>query len=336
MPVPTLVSVWDDDLPVWFTRATSDADAGLRRLNGLKAGLTAIGWTNEDEGADWVIFSNTPLNDSKMFLRLESGESSDYASTITTSNTHRSIWLRSYPSLLDAQDGTNLIQQNIWQTSGFEGSGGSIRQSYFIVGDSRFFYFMVGSASNDTVSTINGTYTRFIFSTSQWAGELGRLDGLPPCSAIHGSNATDTSNEVNVGTRYGSDFPSGGAINPGINNSSAAGGMVGARCFSAGDGANSLVGVREGVNSVAPLVSPIFVRESGGTNSPRAVLPGIADTALGFNDPVSEGLLTQTINFPAGVASGVRVPILAEWTHTSASGAVYIDLGNDWDLYHGA
>lgn len=337
MGVPTVLTSWADGLPTFRTRASSDTNPEQKRLAALKAAIAGVGWTNEDEDTEWVIFSNTPLNDAPMFLRVQSAASSGFGSTVSTLTLirPRSVWLRSFASLADAQSESNVKQQNIWQTShaANQGNGEADEQSYFIAGDARFFYFFCGVPSTLFSSLVSG-FSQLFFLTSQWAGELPRLPGSPACSAVHGSSIS-TSVAVSTTSRYSDNFWDTGAINPGINNAITGGGYIQARMFSGGDNPTAL-GIRTGTQLTTPLLSPVFVREATGSNQPRAMLPGIMDTSLNFAVNPPEGLVTTSFTTPLGVRSGLMVPIAASWNATSSVGGFYLDTQSNWDDYHGA
>ena len=325
MPVPTFISSPRDGLPGIFENGEAMAPKKMFDV------IDQIGWVIDENPGAHLIAHNTPLNDSVMYIRVDTDEALiDQIDTVSFLDNTTMAVVRVFPSLADAQNETNALTQlqpvrgSAWNASG----SASQKINYGWIGDSRTAYLIVsGIAESSTLFSgmQADKFHVYVF------GEISRASGDPGASVFGGGNDTsggDTSflDNVNNGAiRFG-----------GLTNSIANGpGLNGARAFSSG--LVTTMGRANGNNDeVSPFVSTIFVFDEN--NGPmRGWLPGIVVPALGM-DSVPEGIQEGVgITTKVGAATGLMVPMHNKTDSSSETAwPVYFDLSNDWDLYHAA
>ena len=338
MPVPTLLRNWVDPLPTFVSDALEDpGDPFAKRLSIFEStALSDLGWTREDELAgSWIIWSNDPLKDSKTFFRFDTGDPnvSDIGSFTTNADVQGScVIVRSYPSLADAQNKTNLVFAELLRIAEDDDTGSSDEsQPYIIVGDSRGFYFFPGIQQNFRSSGTFPGFSPAIFAWLSYVGELPTFSGTPGGTTI-----------ISAGTETSGQFA---PIRPGEDVSGLNGKITGAIDGTASENLHSPKTIDR---NLAHLGEPSAFGNQGptlefwlpliligrSTNQPRAILPGLMGPLFALPQAPSEGTTVRTINTQLGQRSGVIVPIASDMQSANVDGALFFDLESDWDSYH--
>lgn len=325
MPVPTFLSAPRGDLADILWRGETAA------AKKMFDAIDQLGWVIDENPGAHLIAHNSPINDAPIYIRVDSDEAKidQVADTSFTGSTTMAV-ATFYTGLAGAQNETGAIGSPLAiRSADFNGSDvGDKKVDYAWIGDSRTAYLLV--AGIDLESAVNpgyplAKYTWYVF------GEGARIAGDPGFSVFggHGPDNGDTS----VTFYDGNDGLIRGG---GLTNSAASGSeFTAARLFGAGTLGTDL-GEATGSNSSSgtPYLSPLYVREEV-DGVLRGILPGLVVPGLGMATP-SEGIVEGVpVTTSAGPASGLMVPSHERISRTDGSTyRVFIDLSNDWDLYH--
>ena len=340
MPAPTLLRNWIDPLPTFIGDALADSgDPFAKRLSVFESSaLFDMGWTREDElTGSWIIWSNSPIKDSKAFFRFDTGDPavSDIASFTTVADVQGScVIVRSYPSLSDAQNKTNVILTELLRFAEDDDFGNTVEfQPYMLIGDSRAFYFFPG------VQTFNAStdpefegFTTGIFAWLQFVGEVPVFSGTPAGHTIIGAGVSTSGQTAPI--QYDNVI---NGLNKKITGAIGGAASEDLHVIETKAGANLNLGQIQETTIQGPTLeiwSPVMLRGET-TGQARAFLPGLMDSVFVPVTQMTEGTATRTITTPTGTRQGITVTTGQDIQRDLIAGELFFDTESDWDLYHG-
>jgi len=348
MPVPVLRTSWDDALPTFISEGDNDPFNIYKIFTGTA--LTDLGWIKEEESTvdpQYVIYSNTPLNDTKSFIRFDRFDPFPtlltlFGASTSTTYTRNSVEVSVYKSLADAQSKTGYTHVTTYRHSG-RGSYGNASKfaPYFFLGDSRSFYLGIGPNSGD--STIDIAYASFQFRLN-FFGEVPRIGGMPACSLFIGSEYADTSSSHDpFGMHCSNELDSSRSFygaplsnNSGDLNNTSSSVIRGPIRSSTNTGIDLMHAPDGEEHPTKSILSPFYVLEDGVSHKMRGMLPGLYGHHFRPNVPFEHwetGFPFEGVN---GSTTGIKFTTVGSaYTSTPTTHTfLYIDTATDWDAFH--